>query len=473
MLNDHKNKKELLPFFSDSADVYRRLVEAIQVGIYIVDSEWGVVYVNHAFAQILGFDTTEGIFGMNLVEELYVQSEDRSLFLERILRTGFVKDYQVKSKNKNGNMIFLSVTSHCIRDDHGKVIGYEGVIHDITNQKRLEEDLLTEKRKMEEILDFEEKISVIKEFDRLVEFILKKVSEVLEVRKCSFMIFDEEAGELSIQGALGLEERVIQETRVKLGESISGVVAEERASVLVKNIEYDQRFKRANAPYYASRSFMSIPIATDGKLIGVLNVTDKKRISGQEVFFNELDLKILSAIGKEIAVAIENINLYKELNHLAVMDPLTNIHNYRYFTKTLDYEVNRTNRFQEPLCLMMIDLDNFKSYNDSFGHIQGDNLLKDVSRLFKDKLRAIDVICRYAGDEFAVILPETDIDGALIAAEKLRGSVEELVLKRPITLSIGVAQYLPDMTRLEFTAKADQALYRSKETGKNKVTALT
>jgi diguanylate cyclase (GGDEF)-like protein len=197
-------------------------------------------------------------------------------------------------------------------------------------------------------------------------------------------------------------------------------------------------------------------------------VSDRRKGLDREIF-DEIDLKILMAIAREVAVAIENVKLYKELNYLAIMDPLTHVYNFRYFTKTLDYEIERAKRFGGELCLMMLDVDYFKPYNDSFGHLEGDHLLKEVARSLEAHLRHTDILCRYAGDEFVAILPQTDKEGAMIAAEKIRQTIEHLNLRRTVTVSIGIVTFSSEMTRYDMTAKADRALYQAKHDGRNRV----
>ena len=197
--------------------------------------------------------------------------------------------------------------------------------------------------------------------------------------------------------------------------------------------------------------------------------TKDSKIGKIKKSFKKTDFKILKSIVREVAVAIENVRLYKELNYLTVTDPLTQIFNLRQFKKSLHHEINRANRFSGPLCLMMIDVDDLKSYNDTFGHLEGSELLKKFSVILTENLREIDIACRFGGDEFAVILPETDLQGAEIAARKIIKGVEKFPFKRKVTLSIGMAQRGDKMDGNDLIRKADSALYEAKDKGKNRV----
>jgi two-component system cell cycle response regulator len=151
---------------------------------------------------------------------------------------------------------------------------------------------------------------------------------------------------------------------------------------------------------------------------------------------------------------------------LAVRDGLTGLFNRRYFNELINIESNRLKRYPSVLSLLMLDIDNFKNYNDTQGHLAGDELLKGFGKLLKSSARASDIICRYGGEEFVIMLPQTDKKGAQIIAERLRVQVG---LYLPTTVSIGVASYPDDAIELiKLVDKADGALYQAKKTGKNK-----
>lgn len=215
---------------------------------------------------------------------------------------------------------------------------------------------------------------------------------------------------------------------------------------------------------------MSVPIKVHNRVAGVINVADK--ISEGDHRFSQIDLNILSTIVRQASVALENADYYRKLEHLSVTDSLTGIHNHRHFLMALDQEIERVKRYPNSLCLLMLDIDDFKSYNDHFGHLGGDRLLKGIGRILKENLRTVDIVCRYAGDEFVVILPETDIPAAQIIAEKLRKAVKERAFEQEVTVSIGIAKFSAAIDRRDLVMKADQALYQSKRGGKNKISCF-
>ncbi len=154
---------------------------------------------------------------------------------------------------------------------------------------------------------------------------------------------------------------------------------------------------------------------------------------------------------------------------LAVRDGLTGLFNRRYFNELINLEMNRVKRSPGALSLLMLDIDNFKNYNDTKGHPAGDELLKSIAKVFRDSVREVDIICRYGGEEFIIMLPQTEKKGAQIIAERIRLQSE---LFLPTTVSIGIASFPVDAQEIEqLIEKADNALYKAKNSGKNKCCA--
>jgi diguanylate cyclase (GGDEF)-like protein/PAS domain S-box-containing protein len=159
-----------------------------------------------------------------------------------------------------------------------------------------------------------------------------------------------------------------------------------------------------------------------------------------------------------------------KLSRVATTDALTSVHNRASFQKRLEEEISRGRRYATPLSLLMIDVDHFKQYNDTFGHAEGDKALQAVAKLLRDIARGTDIVARYGGEEFSVILPHTDVDGAIAVAERVRKVIEEHTwTKRAVTASIGAATLGDsDLDGMKMIKQADAAMYRSKRTGRNR-----
>lgn len=433
----------------------------------MADVKGTLTYVNKAFVEMLGYGRKDELLGSDLLQELHMDSEDHALLMKEIGQKFYVNDYEIKCVCKDGRVIVLSQTVQALKDPQGRIVGIESLARDVTERKKEQEQTNIEKMKLEHILSLHEEISSIVRLEELVDFVIAKAVEILDVHRCSLMLVDKDRNELVIKGAQGLSEDIIQDTRVKLGDQIAGVVAMYGEPIMVDDIDVKSPINRKSRSTYKGKAFLSVPIKLEKKVIGVLNVAEKG--PNHSEIFTASDLKILSAIIRQAAVAIENANLYRELKHLSITDPLTGLYNHRHFSKSLNQEIKRIKRYPAPLCLMMIDIDHFKTYNDTYGHLEGDRLLKEVSRIISKNLREIDVACRYGGDEFAVILLETKIHKAEIVAQKFQKAVASLDVKQPVTLSIGIAAYTNHLDRHELILKADRALYQSKKDGRNRI----
>jgi diguanylate cyclase (GGDEF)-like protein len=186
---------------------------------------------------------------------------------------------------------------------------------------------------------------------------------------------------------------------------------------------------------------------------------------------------LLMQFATNAAIACENAKLHNITEELSIRDGLTGAFNHRFFQERLSQEFHRAKRYREPMALIMIDIDNFKSYNDSHGHPKGDFLLKKIVEVIQNNTRTSDILARYGGEEFAIILPSTDLRGGIVTAEKIRTIVEEYDFPggstQPlgrITVSTGVAAYPENVVSLpDLLECADKALYQAKNGGRNRV----
>ena len=310
--------------------------------------------------------------------------------------------------------------------------------------------------------------------DDLLDRILARALDALRSEVGSILVVDEEDGEwlrLRIsRGLVGVQPETI---RVRIGQGISGWVAQHRQPLFVEDVEADPRFARRSDERYTTRSLVSAPLLARDRLIGVMNVNNKR----EGAPFTRDDLDLLVAIASQAAMAIANATLHEEALALAHLDPLTRLYNHGHFQRALDREMERAERYGRPLALVLIDIDDFKPYNDRYGHARGDEALKEVADLICAQSRLSDAVGRSGEDTFAAILPETDAKGAWIFAEKVRESVAAHPfpgaagdLTETLTVSMGVAAYPEDARdRIDLYDIADSALYAAKFAGKNRV----
>ncbi|MDD5072736.1 MAG: sensor domain-containing diguanylate cyclase [Candidatus Omnitrophica bacterium] len=220
------------------------------------------------------------------------------------------------------------------------------------------------------------------------------------------------------------------------------------------------------APYLgdAGRSFIALPLLSEGEPLGILAIRG----------IDEEHAESFSILAKQLALELKKANLYEKVQELAITDGLTGIYVRRHFIERLNEEVARSKRHNLKLSLLMIDLDHFKQCNDTYGHLVGDIVLKEISRIMKEYVRQVDLIGRYGGEEFVIALPDTDKNSALNVADRIRMSVEKHKFRAydetiSMTISIGVATF-PETGEDVATLidRADQALYKAKEAGRNK-----
>jgi len=219
-------------------------------------------------------------------------------------------------------------------------------------------------------------------------------------------------------------------------------------------------------------SEMCLPLMAHGQTLGVLVID-----SARPAAFRSPDTEALQSVADMCAIAIQNAHSFERVQQMAELDGLTGIYNRRHLERRLVGELDRMARYQHGMAVLMVDIDHFKRVNDEFGHLLGDEVLRHISVLFTNNLRKLDILCRFGGEEFAILLPETIGENARKVAEKLRHKVEAYNfagVPRPVTVSIGHADY-PEhgRTRDELIKSADAALYAAKQAGRNRVVSYS
>ncbi len=295
-------------------------------------------------------------------------------------------------------------------------------------------------------------------------------AEIMRAERSSLLVLDKKTGAFTAKAATGIKADFIKTTKQYLGERVARDVLNRDEAMVVADIN---KIGLPAAPedwLYKSASFISYPITIGERKIGVLNLTDKA--DGDS--FDNFDLVLLDAIMPSLAVMIDRADLKNkagEFEQLSVTDALTGLLNRRYLEERLTEEIKRSNRHNFPMSFMMIDVDEFKSFNDNFGHLEGDKALQVVGSCLKETLRDEDVAARYGGEEFSILLPQTTSEKAAIIGERVRERVEQTCFpNRQVTISIGIASCSLRLNSAEdLVSAADKALYEAKRSGKNKV----
>ncbi len=333
---------------------------------------------------------------------------------------------------------------------------------------RLREELNKRGRLESAVQKFNKSVKDI-QTDEFWSSLVQICAELMRAERSSLLIFDEKSNSLSAKAATGAHTDLFKKEREDFGERIAQKVLRTGEPLVVEDTRETEISAAPTEWSYKSNSFISYPIMVGQRKIGVLNVTD--RADGEK--FSALDLEILEAIMPQLAVLMDSAMLKDkagEFEQLSVTDALTGLLNRLYLDERLLEEIRRSNRKGFPMSFLMIDVDNFKSYNDNFGHTEGDKALQLVARCLKDTLRGADVAVRYGGEEFSILLPQTTSDGAAAIGERIREKVASTDFpNRQITISVGVASCPNICTAQEIIKWADDALYEAKRCGKNNV----
>ncbi|MCC6544295.1 MAG: sensor domain-containing diguanylate cyclase [Nitrospirae bacterium] len=317
----------------------------------------------------------------------------------------------------------------------------------------------------------------------LLFLIVQKISEVVPVTRCSIVNVDKDKDIGNVLATF--EDAALDSITLDLNKYPEIIrAAKDDSIVYIGDVGTDPTLiaVRDKILCLGIKSIIIMPIHYYDNDKGSLFLRTSKK-GGK---FSEHDLKLCQVIIDGAAVALKNAHLFNVLREeklllekLVITDDLTRLYNHKYFVRRLDEEFKRAKRYSSPLSCMMIDLDNFKRVNDTYGHQAGDKVLKDVAKVLKKSVRETDIIARYGGEEFSVILPNSIREDALRLAERICRSVRSFVFDcikegENITVSIGVTTYPhPDVTDFEnLIRKADNALYKAKEGGKDRVVSL-
>ena len=260
--------------------------------------------------------------------------------------------------------------------------------------------------------------------------------------------------------------------------SLTRYVIKKRETIFIPDFKAEDAEVKENqvirVPGYDICTFLGVPLILRGETIGVLSAQ-----ANSSNAFDPNQIRLVETIAQQTSIAIDNAKLFEKTQKMAITDSLTGLYNRRHFYLILNNEIERAKRYQSPLSLIMMDIDHFKLVNDKFGHLTGDEVLQSLSETSKEILRQIDNMFRFGGEEFMIILPETDQAEALNVAERMRSTIAETTIKTKngnvkITVSIGVSEYGENHpTHNEFIESVDRTMYDAKKAGRNRVSCFT
>lgn len=310
----------------------------------------------------------------------------------------------------------------------------------------------------------------------MTNLFLMIVHTALKLTNCpagSLATYREETGEFELAASVGFSREFSQVCRWRRRPGgLTDHILQFSKPVIISDVHLFPTFDNPVLLREGIKSLISIPLISKHKVIGLLYVDDFKPRN-----FSARETAALTLLATQAAVAIEKAQLLKETEELAIKDGLTGLYNYRYFHDRLEQELQRAKRYRTSLSVILADLDFFKDYNDRYGHLKGDDVLREVAKLLLDSVRKVDLVARYGGEEFGIILPETDEGKAKAISERIRQSfekhyfpMEKSTTTSKLTISLGVVVFPSDgKTKLSLIKKADKALYVAKKAGRNRV----
>jgi len=363
-------------------------------------------------------------------------------------------------KNLKYEREFLEQDDDKYNEEQGKEI-YNASIESYKDLYRDNQKLIEEVENLSTFREIGLAINSITNFNQMLHVIMGVVLNKLGVKKIIIYFKDEE--ELELKARIGREgDRVLssdelKEEKIILDNSVIGKAINMHIPIIVTTVE--------------SENQLITPLVAKGNLIGAIKVADKI----ENYVFKDEDKSFMKLLASQIAIGLNNARLYE----MAITDGLTGLYVHRHFQNKLQEELCRHKRNGKNLSLVMIDIDHFKKFNDTYGHQTGDYVLKEIALLLKKTVRSTDSCFRYGGEEMAIILPETSSDSAYILGEKIRETVEYYTFSFngnsfKVTISLGIATFDPRnsgiINKNKLIKMADDALYFSKENGRNKTT---
>jgi diguanylate cyclase (GGDEF)-like protein len=310
------------------------------------------------------------------------------------------------------------------------------------------------------------------DFKEILSIIMHQVSILLRPKNWSLLLVDEETNELYFEIVVGERAEKIKNIRLKMGEGVAGWVAEHGEPLLIPDVEKDNRFtpKVDEVSNFQTKSIICVPVTSKGRTLGVIELINYYE---DDRSFTENDLGILTTFANYTAIALENALYYDMARKLILTDELTGLKNSRFLLHLLDGQGVDMEDIQgiNQIAMIFIDLDYFKNVNDKHGHLIGSRTLKEFGKLLSENIRKQDIGIRYGGDEFVILLPNTEKSEAYEIAKKLRNIIKKAYfltdegLNIRLTASFGVASIPEDASNYaELISEADKAMYQVKNT---------
>lgn len=454
-----RKRKESEKALEESENKFKSITEYATDGILMVDSDYHLIYVNQKLCKITGYNESELIgrdFRTLLDKTSLLLVAER--YTKRQRGEEVPSSYEFHIITKDGQKRLLEASSTIIKNKHQNV---QTIAHirDITNRKKTEEALRKERNQLEELHKAVDLLQKCDTEEELYRKALQVTGNILQFDYCTIYSVE---GKKLIPKAFTLEAFPEGSKPHHLDDGIAGLTLRKEKSFRGEDLK---KWKEANPSRDDIKSFMSIPIGKKGVL---------QAFSKQKGTFSQQDLNLANIFAGHLREEIARFRLEKKLREEAIHDPLTGLFNRRFFNQSIKKELARCKRYNSSFGFLMIDVNRFKEINDKYSHLTGDKVLKEVAELLKKNVRDADTVVRYGGDEFLIMLPETDGDAKTII-QRISKKVEEWNQEHkffdfPLTLAIGSSHWDPKAGKNleEVLKKADLNMYKDKKNFKKR-----
>ncbi len=493
MDDTEKSKLELLA----SEEKYRAIFEHAVGGIFQIDFQGVFLNLNPSMAKVLGYATPQKLLNevTNFFDQHLVHPEHKEDLLGILAEYGTVERFETRLYKRDRRQIWVSINARAIKNELGELASFEGLLMDVTERKAAEE-ILTQSRseleqrvkdrtnelscKIEELEQRNLEISVLHEMGEMIQVCQNNVETYPIISNYLRKIFPDDAGAIFLFNSKTVTSnpivtwggyKISQEPfsftdcwGIRHGKPY--IVDGPGSKVYCNHVSTDRQF-----------GYLCIPMIVNGDINGLFHLEFRQKEKGLLMLQSRQHRKQVLAgmISEQLTLAIANLSLRERLRQQSVQDPLTGLYNRRHMEKYIERESLRAKRHGTILGILMADIDHFKKVNDIFGHVIGDQVLKNFGTFLNSNIRLEDMACRYGGEEFVVILADTSLEAIAQKAEFFRkGAKEKLHIDHygktaQITISIGVAAYPVHGAAgiHETMLLADQALYQAKEQGRD------
>jgi diguanylate cyclase (GGDEF)-like protein/PAS domain S-box-containing protein len=466
---------------------FRDISENVAEWVWEMDPEGKLTYSSPMVEQLLGCKPEEVVgqhfYDLFLPDERQELQDKAFALLEAKLP---FRDFINGNLHKNGNTVWLSTSGVPVLDATGNLLGYRGANIDITERRKSQEALEIANTQLKALLEEADErnrnMALLNDMVDVLQSCRTSAEAFEAIGQYVPRFFPTEAGALYLlRDSQNLLSSVVVWGQPPLSEKMfppedcwavrSGRVhhVDDPASALL--------CKHVPLTGTMATGYLCVPLMAQGTSLGIFHIRFLScATQGREAGALEAKQRLAVAIAENLSLALANLKLRETLQNQAIRDPLTGLYNRRYLEETMERELHRSRRLKAQLGVVMMDLDHFKDFNDTFGHAGGDAMLSSLAHVITAGIRTEDIACRYGGEEFLLVMPGASLETARERAENVRQAVKNLQVKcldqllKSTTISLGVAIF-PDhgVTAEEVIAAADAALYRAKQAGRDRV----